>query len=788
MVRVDPWRVVEDGVDLLSSPASASRFALANGFVGVRGDLDEDVPTGAGGTFCSAVYQERALSYPEGGYGYPETEQCITAVPSAAAICLEVGGHALDVRTGRLEQHRRALDLRGGTLERHVRWASPAGDRVVVSSRRMVSLVRPEVLGVSYEVSAPDRPVDVTVRSQVLVPRPAAAPDRGSGGGTGPSEPDTAGLVPEVACTWDTGGCVVARTSTTHIRVGVAAEHVLDLPEGGEVSSHAGRDWTELAVTTRLAPGQTLRLVKLGAHVPAQEVPAAEVERRTRKVLEEARSVGWEELLEEHRAFLADFWERADVEVEGDEQLQQAVRFALFSVLQAGARTQGSGIPAKGLTGTGYAGHVFWEMDTFVVPVLTWTAPDAAAAAVRWRHAVLSRARRRAEVLHLPGAAFPWRTVDGHESSGYWPASTAALHLDADVADAVVRYLDATGDEELAATVGVDLLVETARLWAGVGHTTADGRFRIDGVTGPDEYTALVGNNTYTNLMAQRNLREAARICRRHPDRAAELGVDDAERDAWCRAAEAMVVPRDERLGVTEQSEGFCRQPRWDFARTGLEDYPLSAHHSYFELYRHQVVKQADLVLALHLRGDAFSPEQKRRDFDYYEALTVRDSSLSACTQAVVAAEVGHLDLALDYLRETALLDLQDLRGSTGEGLHIGALAGTWLGLVAGLGGLRDTGGDLRLAPRLPAALTRLSFGLMRRGSRVRVDVRPGTATYRLVSGDPAELYHHDLPVRLAPDAPVVTLPVPAATPQPRPSQPPSRSPGCDLSGGSAPR
>jgi alpha,alpha-trehalose phosphorylase len=452
------------------------------------------------------------------------------------------------------------------------------------------------------------------------------------------------------------------------------------------------------------------------------------------------------------------------------------VRFAYFHVLQAGARAEQRAIPAKGLTGRGYDGHSFWDMEAYTVPVLTYTIPDAAGDALRWRHATLDLARTRARELGLQGVTFPWRTIRGQECSGYWPAGTAAFHINADIADAVRRYLSATGDEAFEEGPALELLVETARLWRSVGHHDAGGGFRIDGVTGPDEYTALVDNNVYTNLMAARNLRAAADLAVRHPRRAHELGVDEEEIASWRDAAGAMVVPYDDDLRVTPQSEAFTRYRRWDFDDTDPDQYPLLLHYPYYLLYTSQVVKQADLVFALYACGDCFDPEQKARDFEYYEGITVRDSSLSACIQAIVAAEVGHVELAYDYFGETAFIDLRDLAFNTRDGVHLASLAGSWLVAVAGFGGMRDHGDTLTFAPRLPSRLSRLSFRLVYRGRRLRVDVRPTGARYELVEGEPLEIVHHGERLTLAVGAPE-TRDVPAPVRRPLPEQPPGRTP-----------
>ena len=447
----------------------------------------------------------------------------------------------------------------------------------------------------------------------------------------------------------------------------------------------------------------------------------------------------------------------------------------MFHVLQAGARAEGRPIPAKGLSGNGYDGHTFWDAETYVLPVLTYTIPDAAAHELRWRHSTLPRAAERARQLGLSGATFPWRTIAGEECSSYWPAGTAAFHVNADIAAAVVRYVDATGDDQFARTTGHDLLVETARLWHSLGHLDDSGTFRIDGVTGPDEYSAIADCNVFTNLMAQQNLRSAADVAERYPARARHLHVSADEIAAWRAAADGMYVPYDEKLGVHPQSEGFTKHEVWDFGGTPARNYPLLNHYPYFDLYRKQVVKQADLVLAMQLRSDAFTAEQKVRNFVYYEALTVRDSSLSASAQAVLAAETGHLDLAHDYLAESALMDLADLEHNTKDGLHLAALAGAWMGLVAGFGGMRCRVGELpTFAPRLPPALTRLSFTVMLRGRRLRIKVLPGEASYLLDDedeGPPLVIQHYGQPVsvtggdpqtRSIPDQPVRERPAQA--------------------------
>jgi alpha,alpha-trehalose phosphorylase len=769
---IEPWAVRETRLELDLLAQTESIFALANGHIGLRANLDEGEPFGLPGTYLNSFYELRPLPYAEAGYGYPESGQTIVNVTNGKIIRLLVDDEPFDVRYGKLLAHERELDLRAGVLRRVAEWRSPAGDTIRVRSTRLVSFVQRAAAAILYEVEPVETPLRLVVQSELVA---------NEAGGPQEADPRAAAALEAPLQSEDhftNGARVVLSHSTKRSRLLMAAgmDHVVQGPDGTATAAESAEDVGRVTVATSVEPGQTLRVVKFLAYGWSSQRSLPAVRDQVVAALTQARHTGWEGLVDGQRAYLDDFWASADVELEGDAELQQAVRFALFHTLQAGARAEQRAIAAKGLTGPGYDGHTFWDTERFVLPVLTYTAPDAAADALRWRHAILDLARERARQLGLAGSAFPWRTIRGQECSAYWPAGTAAFHVNADIADAVARYQAATEDEEFERDVGLELLVETARLWRSLGHHDAHGRFRIDGVTGPDEYSAIADNNVYTNLLAQRNLRAAAEAVVRHPEVAAGLGADLEEAASWRDAADDMVVPYDEALGVHPQSESFTSHQVWDFERTTPEQYPLLLHFPYFDLYRKQVVKQADLVLALHWRGDAFTDEEKARDFAYYEALTVRDSSLSACTQAVIAAEVGHLELAYDYFGEAALVDLRDLGRNTRDGVHLASLAGTWLVAVAGFGGMRDHDGKLTFAPRLPSRLARLTFRLRFRGRCLQVEATGGEATYVLGSGQPLEIRHHGEAVTVSADAPA-TLPIPQAPLRPAPRQPHGRAP-----------
>jgi alpha,alpha-trehalose phosphorylase len=777
----EPWRLVEKelGLDLLAQ--SESIFALSNGHIGLRGNLDEGEPHGLPGTYLNSMYEVRPLPYAEAGYGFPDSGQTVINVTNGKIIRLLVDDEPFDIRYGTLHSHERVLDLRAGTLTRIADWSSPAGARIKVTSVRMVSLTERAIAAISYTVEPMDRKLRVVLQSELVTNE--EMPSRGN-------DPRLAAileapLVSEEHQTYDGTPprvVLVHRTRSSGLRMAAGMSHEIYSPEKSAARTESYPDLGRSTVATELSPGEQARIVKyIGYGWSSQRSRPALIDQVT-GALAGAHLVGWDGLLAEQRAYLDEFWDGADVEVDGDAEIQQAVRFGLFHILQSAARAEYRPIAAKGLTGSGYDGHTFWDTETYVLPVLTYTHPAAASDALRWRYIVLDEAKRHAADLGLDGAAFPWRTIRGQECSCYWPAGTAAFHINADIADAVIRYLDATQDTKFETEAGLELLVQTARLWRSLGQHDAMGRFRIEGVTGPDEYSAIKDNNIYTNLMAQRNLACAADAATRLPSEAEALGVSNEEAASWRDAASAMYIPYDERLGVHPQHEGFTHYARWDFKNTPEDHYPLLLHYPYFQLYRKQVVKQTDLVLAMYLRSEAFTAQEKAANFAYYEPLTVRDSSLSACVQAVIAAEVGQLDLAHDYLAEAALMDLRDVEHNTSDGVHMASLAGAWLALVAGFGGLRTSTGGLAFSPRLPGGIIELKFRMRYRGRKLCVTVNGARAKYELLEGDPLPVSHHGEDFKLGHRA--VERKIPPVKAGPRPEQPPGRAPYSRSSGG----
>jgi len=496
-------------------------------------------------------------------------------------------------------------------------------------------------------------------------------------------------------------------------------------------------------------------------------VESSELCSRAQRALDRGMTEGLESLLRSQQECVADFWDKSDVQVSGNPAIQQVIRFNLFHILQASARAENAGIPAKGLTGHGYEGQYFWDTEIYLLPFLTYTEPRIARNLLKFRYRMLDRARRRAREVNQRGALFPWRTINGEEASAYYAAGTAQYHINADIIYALKKYVDVTGDSDFLHQEGAEMLIETARLWIDLGFYSSqrEGKFCINGVTGPDEYNTVVNNNAYTNLMARENLWYAAatlsHLLQHHPERFAELAqetkLDPTEISEWKRAADQMYVPFDPEKGIHLQDDEFLEKKPWDFNSVPPDKYPLLLHFHPLVIYRHQVIKQADIVLAMLLLGNQFSLDQKRRNFDFYDPLTTGDSSLSVSVQSILAFELGYLEKARKYLEYAVLMDLADVAANVDQGCHLACMGSIWMAAVYGAAGMRDYNGRISFAPYVGEKLERLTIPLQIRGQRLLLEIdRPnGTITYLLQKGTGLEIFHRDEPVQLSEGVPL---------------------------------
>jgi alpha,alpha-trehalose phosphorylase len=566
-------------------------------------------------------------------------------------------------------------------------------------------------------------------------------------------------------------------TNKSGLIVACAIDHTVETTSRVTWNTQHTPDAGQAVATIDAEPGCPITLVKYMVYHTSQTAPPEEMCARAERTLDRAVAAGFPALLSGQEQYMDDFWQRSDVKVmtnparakASTTAVQQAIRFNLFHVLQASARAENTGVPAKGLTGAAYEGHYFWDSEIYVLPFLTYTAPRIAKNLLRFRHGMLDKARERARQLNQRGAMYPWRTINGEEASAYYAAGTAQYHINADIMYALKKYIQATDEEEFLFDEGVEMLVETARLWRSLGYYSPrkGEQFSIHCVTGPDEYNTVVDNNVYTNLMARENLLYAAetveRVKQRRPDLYTALvhktRLEPSEVTEWKHAADRMYVPYDERLKINPQDDHFLEQEPWDFDRTPADKYPLLLYFHPLTIYRHQVIKQADLVLAMFLLGHEFAPDLKRRNFAFYDPITTGDSSLSACIQSIMAAEVDEMDKALEYAKAATLMDLGDVAGNVKDGCHIAAMGGVWMVFVYGFAGMRDYNGELCFWPSLPEVFHCVRFNLIFKGQTLEVDVGHEMTHYTLKSGKGLTIRHEGQVIELSPGTPSVQQP-----------------------------
>ena len=427
---VEPWAIHETALDLGRLAQTESVFALANGHVGMRANLDEGEPFGLPGTYLAGFYETRPLPYAEAGYGDPEDGQTVVNVTNGKIVRLLVEDEPFDVRYGELRSHDRVLDLRAGVLRRVAEWVSPTGRSVRISSTRLVSFPQRAIAAILYEVEPLDGAAQVVVQSELVANETLPIAEQDPRAAAALSSP----LASALFSNDELEAILVHTTKSSGLTVAAAMDHRIDGLADIATAATSHPDLARLTITATPAPGTPLRVTKFVGYgwSSTRTVPA--LRDQVAAALAGALSTGWDGLLQQQREYLDAFWATADIEIEGDAELQQAIRFALFHTLQAGARGERRPIAAKGLTGPGYDGHTFWDTEAFVLPLLTYHRPRSVSDALRWRHQTLDLARERARSLGLRGAAFPWRTIAGEECSGYWPAGTAAFHVNADIA------------------------------------------------------------------------------------------------------------------------------------------------------------------------------------------------------------------------------------------------------------------------------------------------------------------------------------------------------------------
>jgi alpha,alpha-trehalose phosphorylase len=774
----DEWNIIEKKFNPEFLAQLETMLALGNGYLGMRGCPEEGGPNAENSTLINGFYETRPIVYPEDAYGFAKTGQTIFSVTDSKTIKLFVDDEPFWLPNGKLLSYDRRLNMKSGTLDREILWETPAGKQVSITSRRLVSFANRHVAAISYQVTLLNAAASLVISSEMAAHEPVAH--------TNSEDPRQArvfagrGLHPRTSYANDRRIVLCHATEKSRLTLTCATDHLLETSCQHAHKVAYTEDFGQVAFTIEAKPNCPIHLIKYMVYHTSQTASVEELCGRAEWTMDRVVNQGFHQLLASQEQYMDDFWRRSDVRVRDAREdrtkrstveIQQAIRFNLFHILQASARADDAGVPAKGLTGRAYEGHYFWDTEIYVLPFLTYTSPRIAKNLLTFRYKMLPQARAHARRLGHRGAMFPWRTINGEEASAYYAAGTAQYHINADIMYALRKYVQATGDESFLQDCGAEMLVETARLWLDLGFNSdaKGGKFCINSVTGPDEYNTVVNNNAYTNLMARENLRYAAQtidsLRAAKPDAynalAHKTALEASEVEAWLRAADSMYVPYDEELKIVPQDDSFLDRETWDFKNTPSDHYPLLLYYHPLNIYRKQVIKQADVVLAMFLLGDAFSPDAKKRNFEFYDPLTTGDSSLSSCVEAIIAAQIGDMEKAIQYGMAALLMDLADVGGNVKDGCHIASMGGTWMMLSYGLGGMRDHDGMLSFWPRrAPEDNAILRFPVTYRGQMLEVEIGLEKVEYALRAGECLVIRHETEEIRLTPQQPLAVRPV----------------------------
>ncbi|MDF2800360.1 MAG: treP [Anaerocolumna sp.] len=720
-------------------------FHNANGYIGIRSNYEEGYPENYDtirGSYINGFYDIADMKQAEKLYGLVEGKQAMVNIVDTQTIYLWVEGEKFSLFEGQILESKRWLDMDEGITGREIIWRSPSGKQVEIIIKRMTSFVQLSLFTIQYSVRALNFSGIVSFSSYHIgeVTNYSNAND-----------PRVAGesakyLSPIDSQILEGASYLTSCTSKSGLMVCTGVAHKL-LGEGKlttEIVEHSAICKAEV----RINEGETVMLTKYTVFCDSIRHDDCSLE----AVLElnKALSIPLENHYQIQKEYLKNFWDNCYLEIKGDDDLTKAVNYNMYQLVQSVGKDEYCNIAAKGLSGEGYEGHYFWDTEMYIQPYFNLIDPSITKKLIGFRYSTLEKARDNAKILgHKRGVLYPWRTIMGVECSGYFPSGTAAYHINGDIAYSIISYYLVTKDLDFIASIGAEIIIETARLWMDVGNYYEE-RFHINEVTGPDEYTCMVNNNYYTNAAAKYNLSWAVKFYEllRKEGLLAELidriTLTEREISEFEQAANSMYLPYDEKLGINPQDDSFLQKKIWDIENTPQDKFPLLLHYHPLHLYRYQVCKQADTVLAHFLFEDLQSAETMRKSFDYYEKVTTHDSSLSTCIFSIVAAKLGLVDKAYEYFGDSAKLDLFNTHKNTKDGIHTANMGGNYMAIVYGFGGLRIKENGVHFAPILPNSWEEYSFQINYEDCKLRVKVNRNESIFTLMKGAVKQIHVYD--------------------------------------------
>lgn len=740
------WIISDNSLDKRDLLKNESIFNVANGYVGIRGNFEEKYPNNfptIRGTYLNAFYEKASIKYGEKAYAFPETMQKIVNITDAQDVNIIIDGQSFSMFEGTVKDFNRYLDMEKGYYRREVWWISPNEKELKIKITRLASLKNLELFAINYEIERVNFDGEVIIESGINGEVTNFTDDNDPRVAAG-----HANILSVSSVTAENEIIqVVSETQNSKELVSVSTKHKCD------TNYKVSYEKAEKSVKAifKIEPGkEVITFTKYNVYTDSRRYKNPR--NSGIEIVEEVSKKDFNKLLEEQQEYLDKFWSIADVNMVGDEKLQAGLRFNLYQLLQSVGKDSISNIASKGLSGEGYEGHYFWDTEIYIVPFFTLCYPELAKQLLKYRYTILDNARQRAKELgHEKGAAYPWRTITGEECSAYFPASTAQYHINGDIAYSYIQYYLATGDMNFVKEFGAEVVFETARIWLEIGHFDKN-LFKIDAVTGPDEYTAIVNNNYYTNVMAKYNLKWACKLYYLLKEMDEKLlnnlcdkiSLTEEEIQQFKNAYENMYLPYNEEYKISAQDDTFLSKAVWNFENTPKEKYPLLLNYHPLTIYRYQVLKQADTVLAHFLVEDESDFETIKNSYDYYEKITTHDSSLSCAVYSIMASKIGYLEKAYNYFIETARLDLDDTHENTKDGIHTANMGGTWMATVYGFAGLRIKEDYISLNPKLPGNWRELKFKFLYKGACIQVDMKKGKTEITIRTNCPINLKIND--------------------------------------------
>ncbi len=719
-----------------------SVFHNANGYIGIRSNYEEGYPEEFDtirGAYINGFYDIADMRQAEKLYGLTEDKQAMLNVADTQTIILWIDGERFDLFNGTILKSSRWLDMEAGITGRSIHWRSPLGKEVEIEIRRMTSFVQLSLFTIEYRVKALNFEGVLKFQSYHIGEVKNYS---------NPHDPRVAQeasnyLYPLKAKLEGDISYLTSITSRSKLSVCTGVAHRMS--KLGKMDCQLIEHHASYIATVEIKAQESFTLTKYS--IFCDSIRSNNCSKEARFQMNKALSVPIEEHYHLQKEYLKEFWNNCFLEIIGDNQLTEAVNYNMYQLIQSVGKDEYCNIAAKGLSGEGYEGHYFWDTEMYIQPFFNLTAPAITKNLIGFRYRTLEQARENARILgHKQGVLYPWRTIMGVECSGYFPSGTAAYHINGDIAHSVIAYYLATKDFDFIEKEGAEIVFETARLWMDVGNYY-QGSFRINEVTGPDEYTCMVNNNYYTNAAAQYNLYWAVKLYTLLSEKgvlatlAAKINLTEDEIQEFGKAAEHMYLPYDEQLGINPQDDSFLEKKVWNLNNTPQKDFPLLLHYHPLHLYRHQVCKQADTVLAHFIFEDVQDLETIRKSFAYYETITTHDSSLSTCIFSIIASKLGLVEKAYEYFGDSAKLDLFNTHKNTKDGIHTANMGGNFMTIVYGFAGLRIKESGLHFAPVIPGGWEEYQFRINYEDSQLQVEVNQSKATVHLIKGSNKKLF-----------------------------------------------